>query len=533
MKYFGKHWWEIIFTSALVLGFAFGIAGFIENGETKYKLGSAFYETFRLFERKYHSGDISPNLIAAQWILFFTFLWISLKVIITIIAPHFLSDIWVQLTFGKHIVICGLNQFTPNLVNEYKGKKIIVLTEEINKYAESFKQNKEIKLFCGNLSDEYLLQKAKIKTANQLYIVTDSDKQNVEITQSVFSMLKKKHRNNALKCYTLVKDRKLKILLEESALFQYGTEIFEAILFNVNEMGIKYGISMNIDKILPVKDTPPEILIVGLTEKAETIILNLAHCLTMDRDTFRFIVAEENEKIIGLFREKYAYLWDFIHIEFVNDVKKAYTGKTFTTIFTCSENQTEAIKQAVSIRYLSGENTPEIIVFCNDSDILNEILNLENKKITVINLFKQIAGYIFYLEKEIEEKAKTAHHFWNVLYRQNTEWDKLPEHFKQTNRNQILDNYLRTFIATGRKFGTFGQDLPVSFSGKDKETLAMMEHRRWMIEKYGNGWIFGERNNEFKRHNCLIPWQKLSDAQKMKDYDAINLMIQLLNNQTK
>jgi len=59
----------------------------------------------------------------------------------------------------------------------------------------------------------------------------------------------------------------------------------------------------------------------------------------------------------------------------------------------------------------------------------------------------------------------------------------------------------------------------------------MMEHRRWMLEKSENGWVPGERNDEFKRHDCFLPWEELSEEQQAKDYDAINLMIKLLNKQ--
>ena len=200
MKFLGKYWWETIFVCLLILGFASGISGFIETGETKYGLGNSLYETFRLFEREYHSKDIPSGLIFAQWVLLLAFLWLSLKIIITIIAPNFLSDIRVRLCFRKHIVICGLNETTLYLVNEYKNRKIIVLAEEYNKYAESLKI-KGIKLFlCGNLSDEDSLRKAKIITSSQVYAITDNDKENVEITRSVTSLLKKSQRVGVLKC---------------------------------------------------------------------------------------------------------------------------------------------------------------------------------------------------------------------------------------------------------------------------------------------------------------------------------------------
>ncbi len=543
MKYLRKHWWNVIFICTLILGFAFGILGFIETGETKHKLGSSLYETFRLFELEYNSRDISSNLTVAKWLLFFALLWLSLKVIITIIAPDFFSNIRVQLFYKKHIVICGLGKTTSNLVNEYKGKKMIILAEERNRYSESLKQ-KGVKLFfCGSSFDEHFLQQAKIRLASQLFVVTDNDKKNVEITQSAFSLLKKTNRNDALKCYTLVEDRELKTLLEDSSLFKYRTETFDGILLHVNEMGIKYGLSMTIDKILlRNKETSPEFLIIGLTEKSEAIILNLAHCLTMNREVFQFTIIERNPERISSFQKKHPYLQDFVKIEFTNDFEVS-PSKPLTSIFICLENQIEAVKAAVSIRYTIANNLPNIFIFSEEPENLVEVLNTEghqvftlnDKNIFLINTFEESIRYIVKLDPEIEILAEDAHNRWRTKdeqgnYIEKNEYEIISGHFKQTNRNQVLDNYIRAFIATGKKIST-KRGRSIVFSNKEMETLAMMEHRRWMIEKYSNGWRHGStRKDEFKIHNNLISWEKLPEAEKQKDYMTIELMINWLNN---
>jgi hypothetical protein len=57
MEHIKKHWWETIFICLLILGFVSGIAGFIETNETKHNFGDSLYETFRLFDREYHSDE--------------------------------------------------------------------------------------------------------------------------------------------------------------------------------------------------------------------------------------------------------------------------------------------------------------------------------------------------------------------------------------------------------------------------------------------------------------------------------------------
>ena len=442
------------------------------------------------------------------------------------------------MTYQNHTVICGLNKITVNLVENlikrYNEKQIIVLAEDTNKYAQTLK-TKGVLLLTGDYANADFWQKAKLNKAQKLYAVIDNDKLNVKIAHSVFHFLEnRKRKHDALKCFVLIKDRKLKTILEESFLFKYKTANFDGILFNINEMGIKYGIAAAIDKILPKNmKTAPEILLVGLTEKTEIVLLNLAQCLTMQREAFKFTIVVKNTKPIYAFQKKYAFLQDFAEITWVNEIE---TEKTFDSILVCIDNQSDAIKQAVAVRHLLGENQQEknILVFCYEPDTFNDVLKEEwkEKRIFTVNLFRQVADYVFELDKNIEEKAKQAHHFWNTLYNQNKAWDELTGHFKQSNRNQILDNYLRIYIARGEKFEDLSNRL-VSFSDNEKETLAIMEHRRWAIEKWDNGWVLGERNNEFKRHNCLVAWEQLSKEQQAKDYDAIDLMIKLLNNQSR
>ena len=537
-----KNLWLFLLLTFSLTGIALGVWGFCKLG---CHWTNSVYETIRLFVINPSSlldNGISWQLQGARWLIFTAFVLFTFKLFFEILAPKFITEQTIKLFYRNHIIICGLNQITINIIEKFENEKIIVLTQEENLYAETLKA-KGKKMIIGDFTDENFWKKAKLKNASQLYAVIDNDELNLKAIWSAFSYLESnKNRSKALRSFVLIKDRELKNILEETTLFQYKTNVFDGSIFNINEMGIKYGIAMNMDKILPQKmETAPKILLVGLTERTEIVLLNLAHCFTMNRENFHFTIVEKETEKIRSFQKKYAYLCgeknDFVKIDFVAEIKP----ENQDSIIVCTENQLDAIKQAVQIRYMLGENKPDILVFCNHSDTFSEVLEkethaLKDKNITLIDLFAEIINYVFDLEKEksrkIEEKAKEAHCFWSAIYQMNKEWDALSGHFKQSNRNQILDNHLKAYIALGQRFEDIKNCL-ISFSDNDKETLAIMEHRRWMLEKYENGWTLAPRNNEFKRHDCLIPWEDLSKEQKSKDYNAIDLMIRLLNNPPK
>jgi len=535
-NFFGKPFWKnpriiiiIIFT---ILGVTSGVCGYLKTDDVTFF--DALYDTFQLFLMQHIFKQTPDSLIdISRWLIFVVVILLSVEIVL-LTVPEQLKLLKIRLFYRNHIIICGLTEKSLEIARRYSDqKKIFIDNDPIHPLHRSLPDS-NTKLLIGDYNSKTILKLAKIYKAKVVFVFTGNDKKNVEIAQVVSSILENANRENALRCFVPIADRELKTILEEATLFKYKTKNFDGILFNINKIGIKYSVCMNIEKILPANiETSPEILMVGLTEKTENVILNLAHCLTMQRNIFRFTVIEENETIINSFKKKYHYLKDFVEIEMLNNVEKVCTKKIFQSIFIGTEKQTDAIIQAVEIRYLLGKNIPNILLFCNDVDTFNIVLKkeLENKNIFPINLFGQLADYVFELDKNIENKAKEAHRFWNNIYKMNTEWDSLSEHFKQSSRNQILDNNLKSYIAFGNKDGDF-KNSEIMFSDNERETLAMMEHRRWVIEKYENGWVFGERDNEFKRHNCLETWEKLSEEQQAKDYDTIDLMITFLKKTT-
>jgi len=545
-----KPFWKdarIIFILSLsIIGIGIGFCGFHCQGSDG--ISDSFYKTFQFFILHSTEHNVELLINISRWLIFAVFLFVSGSLIFTIVLPEQLTFLKIKLRYCNHIIICGLAEQSLQIADKYSNEQLVFIDNKANNPLHRSLRNPKAKLIIGDPNSADILKIAKIHKAKDVFVFTDNDKKNVEIAQTAFSVVENENRKQSLRCFVLIADHELKTLLEETTLFKYKTKNFDGILFNANEIGIKYGICMHIDKILPAKmKTSPEILIVGLTEKAENVIFNLAHCLTMQRETVRFTIVEKDETIVNSFRKKYHYLWGFVEINFAEEIENICTEKTFDSILICTESQTEAIKQAVAIRYILGVNTPNILVFCDEADTFNKVLNkagklnekgekevfpLKDKTIFLINLFEETADYVFVLDKFIEEKARMTHRFWNKLYGDNKEYDEMSGHFRQSNRNQILDNFLRVFIALGKSFHA-AQDCLVSFTDNDKETLAIMEHRRWMIEKYENGWQLGERvkPDEFKRHDCLIMWDELPEHQKKKDFDAIDLMIHLLNNQ--
>lgn len=61
------------------------------------------------------------------------------------------------------------------------------------------------------------------------------------------------------------------------------------------------------------------------------------------------------------------------------------------------------------------------------------------------------------------------------------------------------------------------------------ETLAEAAHKVWMEGKVRDGWKYGPTTDKEKKvHSCLIPYDKLSDADKESDRDMVRGIPEIL-----
>ena len=353
----------------------------------------------------------------------------------------------------------------------------------------------------------------------------------------------------------------MKNILEETPIFKYERKnnenfYFDAVAFNLDSIGIQYGINANIQNILPdFSQIQPIIFIDGLNESAISIIQNLSHIITKTNEKLMFHINETDEEKIKFFDIKYTFLKDFADFMFCFE-PEVYD---YSSIFVCTENPTEAIDKAVEIRYRLKKDNPTIFLVTNRCDYVDSVFNVkghtETKAVTFepkslnIKTFNRIEYFwnlIVKTKTEIAEIAEKVHIGYNEtteeLQRamQKTPYSNLTERYKVSNLNATLDFYIKTYIQTVKTFEESKGKLDVNFE-KDIEYLAEIEHRRWMLDYFADGWQYGKiaddeilKNEKYKIHECLQSWKELDSKPKLKvtkEYDRkqIKLLQQLLN----
>lgn len=58
----------------------------------------------------------------------------------------------------------------------------------------------------------------------------------------------------------------------------------------------------------------------------------------------------------------------------------------------------------------------------------------------------------------------------------------------------------------------------VRFAIENPESTPKQQHEAWCNDKHAAGWVFGpEKDADAKTHPCLVPYEKLPAAQRLKD----------------
>ncbi len=102
-------------------------------------------------------------------------------------------------------------------------------------------------------------------------------------------------------------------------------------------------------------------------------------------------------------------------------------------------------------------------------------------------------------------------------------WPELDEGFRQSNRDQIAcaEHALRK-VGYGIRKATGKIRFP-RFTTKAIETMAEIEHGRWVVERLSSGWRYGPaRDPKNKISPYLVPWNELPDDVKGWDRDAVS-----------
>jgi RyR domain len=129
----------------------------------------------------------------------------------------------------------------------------------------------------------------------------------------------------------------------------------------------------------------------------------------------------------------------------------------------------------------------------------------------------------------VERLARSIHHEYVVKSQARGEtnpsavpWGELPDDLRQANVAQAAAIGAKLEAINAVVVPRSAAGPAFRFTDKEIEDLAELEHERWMRERIGQGWRYGEeRDNRRRIHPSLVDWAVLPEAERKKDRDSV------------
>lgn len=106
------------------------------------------------------------------------------------------------------------------------------------------------------------------------------------------------------------------------------------------------------------------------------------------------------------------------------------------------------------------------------------------------------------------------------------DWRELPGYLRESNIAQA-EHVGTKLLEIGACLTTRAPTTPFEFTENEVESLARMEHTRWVQERKGAGFVYGP-NREGRFHPDLVRWSELSAESQQKDVAAVRQLPDLL-----
>ena len=179
----------------------------------------------------------------------------------------------------------------------------------------------------------------------------------------------------------------------------------------------------------------------------------------------------------------------------------------FDRIIICSREEGRNIAVASKL-LVSAPIGHQIYLYAPNGDIITNLFGSE-RLICFGRAEETASADIIFNEKSMED-ARRQHEFYFKKYG-GTPWEKL-DAFKRYS-NVSSSDYMFTINRLLAR-------------GVSLDKIAELEHIRWCRYHYLHNWKYDPVTDSAKRvHNCLIPFSELSEAEKLKDIEAIKAKI--------
>jgi len=561
--------WEVVewplFLSLVGLTVFLGVMGFASYFAKRQELRSlqdCLYLTLQLFTLESGSipGEKIWSLELARFLAPLLSGYAAIQALMALFAKQLLL---IRLSAIKnHTIVCGLGRKGYMFAQDFwrKGFRVVLIEVDANNPFIPMVKALGIPVLIGNGADENLLKQARLSKANHLIAVCGADGVNAEIAISSQAIWHPTDQRT-LHCFLHIVDPAVWDMLSGRK-FAFDSRSFQMDFFNIYDWGARQALErFPIFHAQAQPASPPHIVIIGLGKFGGSLLIHAARTwFWIIRDMPRpkklritIIDTVAKLKIEGLIR-RYPQLQDACTlIPMQTDIRwldarskdaKILLNRSHPVqqTFVCLDSDSLALHAAAILQNLfTARQTPIIVRMALRAGLATLLSSSPADQADPIKIFplldetckaEALEDYIDVLAKAMHEAYIEQCQRNGSSVRENESlqpWDRLSKNLQNSNREQAhhLPFKLKKIGYQLKPLHDWQADR-LRFTDGEVETMAQLEHSRWLEERHQADYKEGPKSEPHKSNPNIKPWHELDERTKDFDRNTVRLIPKFL-----
>ena len=565
----GRRWivsGVIVFVSAVVLGYL-GFSQYYREAGRPISHWDLAYLTLQLFGIR--SGLVQGTapwmLVAARMLAALFTMWALLFAFGRLCREELRAF---RLGCSKrHAVVCGVGDKASALIRDLRKRGRQVVAIDLNTCKRSMQNLEDAKLFVleDDATRPECLEKARVRTARQVFITTGNDSVNIEIASQVINLVRNRGRARKagrLTCHVHLVDRQTSELFNQHHVFREAASLVDIRVFNIYENAARllWRQKLLAHGPLAVSDgRRMHVVIGGLGQMGEAVLLRVVKSghFANGRKPAITVVDRDVSAVQSRIRYRYPLIETLCDLDFIEaEIGLPDTARKvgvclaapdeIGTVVLCADHDHENFVSSLQwASELSLKDIP-IYVRLGLATGLAELLDAERsasalaRQIDAFGLVSDCCSADAVQEDGISHFASRFHDAYvrNRLAagvapatdKALKDWNELDQDFRESSCEQAehMEVKLRTF---GYSIDPTIAPFPDSFTDDQLLVLARMEHARWCAERWLAGWTLAPppKNKELRLSPCLVPWDQLDAGTQKIDFDLVREILKIMS----
>ncbi|HTX63028.1 MAG TPA: NAD-binding protein [Acidimicrobiales bacterium] len=509
-------------------------------------------------------------LEVARWIAPLSLVLAGLGAIAAVFTEQFVQ-LRVYLWYRNHWVICGAGRVGMRLAVTFRDRRVRVVLVDHEPAPADVEQCRRVgvPLFVGDATDPVVLERARVRRASHLVVVTGDDGVNTEVAQRAGRVAGKGPEQ--LDVYVNVDDEELSLLLDQGAMFRPrrrgrasgttrrrptglhrgGARPVEYRFFNVLRLGPRALLSDRPEILEGRGDRPPSVLVVGAGSIGVNLAVEAVHRWGIENGEgdprLHITLADANaQATVAAMKERWPRFGRICELSplavdpfdpYADPFGGGFDLSEVTAVVVCPGDDAAGLRVSVLLRRRLAAEVPIIVCTTkrNDGGSMLDLASVGHGNLERYSVLDKVCEHwvdLVLAGPSVDEDLARGIHAFYVRHRRDdglkgdasmAPWDVIPEDLRESARRQAID--FRVKIA--RLGYTVAPALeaepePFTFSPNEVELLARMEHDRFVAERLGAGWVYAPTRDVKNRQSpYLVCWECLGEQVREYDREAV------------